>query len=423
QLALLRPKTGAVLEQVLLQDGAAETRRDPVMHHPVDQWGGLVVLGRAVAEKLLLRHTDVAFGGRFREEFAQPVAQLLVFAGYGRRRTLGPLIGIEMALLVFLAATAPAWVVAAGRGPTQHLLRWQREILLVFFVLPNSLTAADVVHRPWGVLRGQRRRGTTNANLNQVVALPATLARQPGGVSPHHRTGSFDARAAARRDHGAHQRREKGAEILVRNVVEILAQPRQQFAGGVQPRMAEHSLQHRHPLARAQSGSDFAERARSLLEIAVNDAIQRPTRGAGQIHIVQEGELQQMRDRAGVTDLTQQGERVLGDIHVVLGQETLGPTTQHSNQERDERLSLLDQRVDQLRIQVFAVLQLMDEPVRPQAGGHGRGFQVPPPAQCFGHQFDLLNLAQVLISLDVVQAEWNRARPQGLEIFLVEQQL
>ena len=138
--------------------------------------------------------------------------------------------------------------------------------------------------------------------------------------------------------------------------------------------------------------------------------------------MVQDGVLQQMRDRAGVTDLTQQGERVLHDVFLVLGQETLRPTTQHSNQERDDGLSFLDQRVDELRIQVFRVLQLMDEPVRPQAGGHGYGFQVPPPAQCFDQQFDLLFFAQVLISLDVVQAEWNRAR-QGLETFLVEQQL
>ena len=59
QLALQRPKTGAVLEQVLMDDWVAETRRNPVMHHPVDQGGRLVILGRA-AEKLRLGLTGVA---------------------------------------------------------------------------------------------------------------------------------------------------------------------------------------------------------------------------------------------------------------------------------------------------------------------------------------------------------------------------
>src|ERR1035441_9540842 len=185
-----------------------------------------------------------------------------------------------MALLVLLAATTPAWVVAAGRVPPLHRLWWYREIFLFFFLVrPNSLAGADVVHRPRRGLRGQRRRGTTSANLNQVLALPATLARQPGGVPPHHRTGGLAAPPAVRRDHGAHQRGEKGAEIRGRDAVEILAQTRQQFSRGVQPGMEKQSLQYRHALPGVEAGSDFAHRAHRLFAIAVDDAIQRPKIG------------------------------------------------------------------------------------------------------------------------------------------------
>src|ERR1700731_4187139 len=182
-------KPRAVPRQELAHDTVVPPRRYPIVDDPVQ--GGERVLPPVVpgaAMELIEGPLHVPPGNRGREEFPDPPPQRdkLAFVG-------GLPVGLQMTLLVLLAATAPTWVVAARERRT-HGRGGRKGFLVVFFLLvPDGVAGADIVYSPRRRLwQGKLRQTAASQFGHQVLTLAPNAFRHQVTVPAEQRTAQLD---------------------------------------------------------------------------------------------------------------------------------------------------------------------------------------------------------------------------------------
>src|ERR1022692_1506965 len=392
-LPLARGEAARTPLQKLLNDRMPQPWRNVVVPQPVDglHRKRLIVHagGRVRTDEREERFLQLALaqgaGGELDQALAQCGFRGVVserrrcFRGFLRRWRRQPrfLVGLQMALLVFLATAAPAGIVAAQDHGAAHRLRneivfvVERTILLLLFLVVVFVIrrATEIVNCRFGTLAGDGR-----GLIHRVVDLegfPQLGARPLGqhrGVTAEKRPCEFPAFGSF----GKPQRQRNGQEQFVALGLcksgEAVQQAQQTIPfSWLFGKMAQ-GQGYGASLINIGGGHQLPDGIERRLGPPRRDALRRPMTCPFDVYIVYRAAFDQFRQYGRVAYLAEQREAGYDGRRIAFGHGSGGHGTQHPDQQRNRAGAVFQDFVHQISVQPVLghLQQIVHEPIGPQ---------------------------------------------------------